>query len=188
MKFIVLALATTLLTSHAQEDLSKPVITTETKKDADGKDVIYMYIDGIKVHETDPLKQPFPPVVTPGPVGVLGAPPSDAIVLFDGSKKGVSQMVLNKGKCDGKQIVSEASVAEMTRRQTPESIKESYGLGWSVGPQFGHGGALATDMSIDPKRGLITVFLVQHAGFPGDGGKSKDAFKKAAGEKFGAVK
>ena len=54
------ALALTLMSltsvSHAQEDLSKPVITTETKKDADGKDVLYMYIDGVKVHETDPAQ------------------------------------------------------------------------------------------------------------------------------------
>lgn len=27
---------------------------------------------------------PIPPVVTPGPVGLAGAPPSDAVVLFDG--------------------------------------------------------------------------------------------------------
>jgi hypothetical protein len=91
MKLIALAFASTLLASHAHEDLSKPVITTETKKGADGKDVLYMYIDGIKVHETDPLKQSFPPVVTPGPVGVLGAPPSDAVVLFDGSEKTLTE-------------------------------------------------------------------------------------------------
>ena len=43
-------------------------------------------------------------------------------------------------------------------------------------------------MNIDTKRGLITVFLVQHAGFPGDGGKSHGIFKKAAEERFDAVK
>lgn len=63
-----------------QEDMSKPVITVEKKGDA-----TYMYIDGVKVHETDTTKQPLPPVVTPG--AEPGAPPSDAVVLFDGSEK-----------------------------------------------------------------------------------------------------
>jgi len=50
----------------------------------------------------------------------------------------------------------------------------------------GHGGAYATNMSIDPGRMLITVYMVQHAGFPGvDGGKIHGAFTKAAFEAFG---
>lgn len=71
--------------------MSKPVITTETKKDEKGKDVPYMYIDGIKVHETDVSKQPLPPVVTPGDPDKCAAPPSDAIVLFDGSGKSFTE-------------------------------------------------------------------------------------------------
>lgn len=70
-----------------QEDMSKPVITTETRKDDKGKDVLYMFIDGVKVHEEDITKQPLPPVVTPGEPAGFFAPPSDAIVLFDGSEK-----------------------------------------------------------------------------------------------------
>jgi hypothetical protein len=66
--------------------MSKPVITTETRKDDKGKDVLYMYIDGIKVHELDTSKQPLPPVVTPGVADKVGAPPADATVLFDGSE------------------------------------------------------------------------------------------------------
>lgn len=69
----------------AEEDMSKPVITKEVKVDAKGKKTNYMYIDGIKVHETDTSKQPLPPVVTPG--ATVGAPPSDAVVLFDGTEK-----------------------------------------------------------------------------------------------------
>ena len=70
--------------AFGQEDMSKPVITKEIKKE-NGKDVPYMYIDGIKVHEEDQNKQPLPPVVTPG--AEVGAPPSDAVVLFDGTDK-----------------------------------------------------------------------------------------------------
>ncbi|MGA0846343.1 MAG: 3-keto-disaccharide hydrolase [Luteolibacter sp.] len=69
----------------AHDDLSKPVITTELRKDEKGEDVLYMFIDGIKVHEMDPSKQPVPPVVTPAEGAGFAAPPSDAIVLFDGS-------------------------------------------------------------------------------------------------------
>jgi CubicO group peptidase (beta-lactamase class C family) len=95
------------------------------------------------------------------------------------------RMILNGGVSEGRRYLSEAAVTEMTRRQTGESLKESYGLGWSTGGgTFGHGGAYATNMTIDPRRGLITVFLVQHAGFPGDGGKSQAAFRRAAEEQF----
>jgi len=50
----------------------------------------------------------------------------------------------------------------------------------------GHGGAYATNMSLDPQRRLITVYMVQHAGYPGpDGGKIHGAFVNAANEAFG---
>lgn len=106
-------LAMTILGSSlpcpAQDDFSKPVITTETKKDADGKDVLYMYIDGIKVHETDPLKQPFPPIVTPGEPPAFTAAPSDAIVLFDGSEKTLKENWTDtKGQPSGWKVVDGA--------------------------------------------------------------------------------
>lgn len=95
------------------------------------------------------------------------------------------QMILNGGELDGKRYVSEAAVKEMTRKQTAETLKEGYGLGWSTGGGgYGHGGALATNMNIDPGRGLITVFLVQHSGFPGDGKNAQGAFRKAAEKIF----
>ena len=40
-------------------------------------------------------------------------------------------------------------------------------------------------MTIDRDHGLIYVFIVQHAGFPGNGGSSFEAFKKAAAAEFG---
>ena len=99
------------------------------------------------------------------------------------------QMVLNKGTLDGKRILSEAAVATMTSKQTADSLKDGYGVGWSTGgDSFGHGGALSTNHNIDTKRGLITVFLVQHAGFPKNGNESQGAFRKAAEAQFGAAK
>jgi CubicO group peptidase (beta-lactamase class C family) len=97
------------------------------------------------------------------------------------------RMILGGGVFEGKHYLSEAAVWEMTTRQTRESLKESYGLGWSTGGgTFGHGGAYATNMTIDPRRGLITVFLVPHAGFPADGGESQSAFRRAAEGQFGS--
>jgi CubicO group peptidase (beta-lactamase class C family) len=97
------------------------------------------------------------------------------------------QMILNRGVFEGKSYLSEAAIDEMTTKQTGKALKDAYGLGWSTNNGvFGHGGAHATNMSIDSKRGLITVFMVQHAGFPADGGKSHGVFQKTAMDLFGA--
>ena len=96
------------------------------------------------------------------------------------------RMVLNGGTLDGKRYLSEESVREMTRNQTGPADKGGYGLGWAVnGDEAGHGGALATNMSIDRKRGLILVWMVQHAGYPGDGGRSQSVFREAAVAGYG---
>lgn len=85
-----LALATTFAFTAAA-DFDKPVVKRWTKMEKDDKgemkEVKYMTIDGIMVHEEDPAIQPQPPVVTPGPApegGVITPAPSDAIMLFDG--------------------------------------------------------------------------------------------------------
>ncbi len=91
------------------------------------------------------------------------------------------RMILNGGSFEGTRYLSDASVREMTRRQTGEGIPDGYGLGWGTGDgTAGHGGAQATNMTIDWHRGLITVYLVQHAGFPNDGARSQAVFRDAA--------
>lgn len=77
---IALTALAAMSVASAHEDLTKPEIKVEKKKDG-----LYMYIDGVKVHETDTTKQPLPKVVTPG--AAVGSPPSDAVVLFDGTEK-----------------------------------------------------------------------------------------------------
>jgi CubicO group peptidase (beta-lactamase class C family) len=95
------------------------------------------------------------------------------------------RMLLGGGALDGRRVLSEAAVRQMTSRQTPEGIKEGYGLGFSTnGQTFGHGGAHATNMTVDPATGLATVWMVQHAGFPGDGGTAQGEFQKAAQAAF----
>ncbi len=96
------------------------------------------------------------------------------------------QMLLNGGQLDGKRYLSDAAFKELTRRQTPTSLKDSYGLGFSVGSDsFGHGGAHATNMEIRPAKGVALVWMVQHGGFPGDGGKAQGVFRDWALEQFG---
>ena len=98
------------------------------------------------------------------------------------------QMILGRGDFEGKRYLSEASVEQMTSKQTGPQLNDGYGLGWSTGGgRFGHGGAYSTNMSIDPARGLITVFMVQHAGFPKDGDKSRGAFETAAYKQSGKI-
>jgi CubicO group peptidase (beta-lactamase class C family) len=99
------------------------------------------------------------------------------------------QMILNNGTFEEKTYLSEAAVKQMTSKQTAAEVPQGYGFGWSTGgDSCGHGGAYSTNMNIDRKRGLITVFMVQHDGFPGDGSKSGGAFRKAAEERFGGAK
>ena len=98
------------------------------------------------------------------------------------------QMMLNGGKVNGKQLLSEDAVKQLTTKQTGDLVKTEYGLGFSTGGSFGHGGAMATNMSVDPKRGLILVWMVQHAGYPGNGNQSQGAFRKAAEERFSPKK
>jgi CubicO group peptidase (beta-lactamase class C family) len=96
------------------------------------------------------------------------------------------RMVLNGGVLDDKRYLSQDAVKQMTRKQTGNAVKEDYGLGWATdGGVVGHGGAYATNMTIDPSRGLVLVYLVQHAGFAKDGGQALGAFQKAARESFG---
>ena len=133
---------------------------------------------------SDPKRQPFP-------AGGLFSTASDVGVFC--------QMILNGGTYKGKKYLSEDAVREMTSTQTGDLIEQGQrrerlrsGLadepktrGDAVIPgPCGHGGAYSTNLWIDPDKQLITVYMVQHAGFPGDGGQARGAFEKAAGEAF----
>lgn len=108
------------------EDMSKPVITTETRKGDDGKDVLYMFIDGVKVHEEDVTKQALPPVVPPGNATSSLLPPSDAIVLFDGSEESLkANWTDTKGNPSQWKIVDGA--LESVKRAGYIQTKGSYG-------------------------------------------------------------
>jgi len=94
------------------------------------------------------------------------------------------QMLLNNGTFEGKRILSVDAVREMTSKQTG-SLPDSYGFGLTVSPTgFGHGGAYATNMSVDRDKGLVTVYLVQHAGFPKNGKEAFNVFMTFARERI----
>ncbi len=92
------------------------------------------------------------------------------------------QMLLHGGTLNGKRILSEEAVKQMTSKQTAPGVENSYGFGFATGGgTFGHGGAYSTNMTADPKSGLITVFMVQNAGWRSDEGKKIDGmFREAA--------
>ncbi|MHC4989072.1 MAG: 3-keto-disaccharide hydrolase [Planctomycetota bacterium] len=72
----------------------EPVIKKRTEINENGKAVEFMTIDGVMVHEKDPAKQPPPEKITPGTSSCgeqVGTAPSDAIVLFDGTKESMAK-------------------------------------------------------------------------------------------------
>jgi CubicO group peptidase (beta-lactamase class C family) len=96
------------------------------------------------------------------------------------------RMLLNNGELNGKRYLSENAIRELSKRQTPAAIKESYGLGFSLSPDsYGHGGAQATNMEIRSGKGLVLIWMVQHGGFLGEGGKAQGAFRNWVLDKFG---
>ncbi|HEY7315553.1 MAG TPA: serine hydrolase domain-containing protein [Gemmataceae bacterium] len=142
------------------------------KPNADKNDLEEIKITQLKYPLSDRARQPMP-------AGGLFSTGAD-VGRF-------CQMVLNGGAFQGKRYLSEEAIKTMTSKQTGDAVKVGYGLGWSTGGGvFGHGGAYATNMTIDSNRGLITVFMVQHAGFPKDGDKALGVFRNAASERFGS--
>jgi CubicO group peptidase (beta-lactamase class C family) len=138
----------------------------------------------------DPKKH----TLAPGPVGARTYPLDDRALrhptpgggLFstaaDVAKFG--QLLLNKGRFNGRQLISENSIAEMTRRQTPPNVKAAYGLCLVLGAggQFGHGGAHGTNLTIWPNENRVTIYMVQRIGKYGapDGEDLRPALEKAA--------
>lgn len=122
----VVALAAALVppTAVAEEDMSKPEIKVERKKEPNGREQLYMFIDGVKVHETDTTKQPLPPVVTPGEEP--GDAPSDAIVLFDGTAESfAANWTDTKGETSKWKVVDGAM--ESVRRAGYVQSKKKFG-------------------------------------------------------------
>jgi len=111
---IALVLCAVCALSYAPQALAKkPVIKEWSKMEKNDKgelkEVWYMSIDGVMVHETDPSKVTPPRIVTPGPAGEPIPAPSDAIVLFDG--KDLSSWTSTAEGKDTKWIVTDGAMS-----------------------------------------------------------------------------
>jgi CubicO group peptidase (beta-lactamase class C family) len=126
----------------------------------------------------------------PVPAGGLYSTGGDLAKLY--------RMMLNKGEFNGKRIISEKVVAEMTKVQTGD-IKTGFvegmgfGYGWAVVREpkgvtemlspgtFGHGGAFGTQGWIDPTQDLFCILLIQRTGLANsDGSVMRQAFQDLA--------
>ena len=138
----------------------KRLAKTYNKKD--GKLVLDMNLIGLPEKPTFPI-----------PAGGLVSCGADLAELY--------RMMLNKGELNGKRILSEKAVAEMTRTQTGDIATGfvpgmSFGYGWAVVKEpkgvtammsagtYGHGGAFGTQGWIDPKQDLFVILLIQRTG------------------------
>jgi CubicO group peptidase (beta-lactamase class C family) len=135
--------------------------------------------DGLEETTIGQLKYPLDdPERRPMPAGGLFSTAHDLFIFY--------RMMANNGVFNGKRILSEKSVKTMTSDQSGEA-NSHYGFGFGTdGKSFTHGGAYGTNSRYDLERKIITVFLVQHAGWSGNGKEILHEFQKAATEAYGA--
>lgn len=91
-------------------------------------------------------------------------------------------MLANDGELDGKRHLSHAAMEELRREQTG-ATKVNYSLGYHLrNGMFGHDGAYGTDLSVNPKTGMVAVFMIQCPG--PDQWEARDLFLKTATDIF----
>ena len=113
----------------------------------------------------------------PMPAGGLFSTANDLSLFY--------RMMANGGTFNGVRILSEKAVQTATSDQSGEA-KSNYGFGFGTdGKSFTHGGAYGTNSRYDRENKLVTVFLVQHAGWSGDGKNILPTFQKAATAAYG---
>jgi CubicO group peptidase (beta-lactamase class C family) len=91
-------------------------------------------------------------------------------------------MLANDGDLDGKRYLSHAAMDELRKEQTGKTHMP-YSLGYHLrNGMFGHDGADGTDLSVNPKTGMVAVFMIQSTS--GDKWAARDAFLKTATRVF----
>ena len=134
---------------------------------------LYELKDGQLRHIAYQLLGPTKGAKHPIPAGGLYSTAEDLARLY--------QLMLLRGAIGELRIVSEKSVAEMTKNQTGDltagfTSNIGMGFGWQVTRQpegvhamlssgtFGHGGAFGTQGWIDPGQDLFVILLIQRVG------------------------
>src|SRR4051812_40013136 len=129
---------------------------------------------------------------TSGGISFLTKPYSDRVHRFPEAGGGLFStthdilryglMLASAGELDGKRYLSPAAMDELRKQQTGKT-GVNYSLGYHLrNGLFGHDGAYGTDLSVNPKTGMVAVFMVQCTG--GDQWAARDAFLKAATKVF----
>lgn len=127
-----------------------------------------------------------------GGLGYLTKPLSDRVHRFPEAGGGLFStthdifryglMLANDGELDGRRYLSHAAMEELRHEQTG-ATKVNYSLGYHLrNGMFGHDGAYGTDLSVDPKTGMVALFMVQCSG--GDQWAARDLFLKVATQVF----
>jgi len=92
-------------------------------------------------------------------------------------------MLANDGTFEGHRYLSHAAMDELRKEQTG-STHVNYSLGYHLrNGMFGHDGAYGTDLSVNPKTGMVAVFMVQCTS--GDQWAARDLFLKTATQVYG---
>jgi CubicO group peptidase (beta-lactamase class C family) len=110
----------------------------------------------------------------------------------------VCRLMLGRGVFEGRRILAESSVVEMTRLQTGEIpcgfvdgmgyglafgfVKSPVGVTEALSPgSFGHGGSFGTQAWVDPRKGRFAILLVQRVGLANsDGTPMRRELQRAA--------
>ena len=91
-------------------------------------------------------------------------------------------LLANDGELDGKRYLSHAALEELQKEQTGTTMV-NYSLGYHLrNGMFGHDGAYGTDLSVNPKTGMVAIFMVQCTS--GDQWAARDLFLKTATQVF----
>jgi CubicO group peptidase (beta-lactamase class C family) len=127
-----------------------------------------------------------------GGIGFLTKPLSDRVHRYPEAGGGLFStthdifryglLLANDGELEGKRYLSHPAMEELQKEQTGKT-RVNYSLGYHLrNGMFGHDGAYGTDLSVNPKSGMVAVFMVQCGS--GDQWAARDLFLKPATEVF----
>lgn len=127
-----------------------------------------------------------------GGIGFLTRPYSDRVHRYPEAAGGLFSttqdifryglMLVNDGELEGKRYLSHRAMEELRKEQTGKT-HVNYSLGYHLrNGMFGHDGAYGTDLSVNPRTGMVAVFMVQCTS--GDQWAARDAFLRAATQAY----